>query len=88
MTSGRRKNFNKEMVRSRPVMYRPFTKQWRFSATGSIEAVYRMPRVSPSVELSDLVLAVTGKGEAVTHAHRVMRMPYAPARDGTSPCVI
>ena len=43
-------------------MYRPFTKQWLFYSRAFNERVLQMPRIFPNDELSNKVIAVTGKG--------------------------
>ncbi|MDE0514069.1 MAG: hypothetical protein OXI88_20070 [Gammaproteobacteria bacterium] len=43
-------------------LYRPFTKQWQFYSRRFNERVYQMPQIFPNGELSNRVIAVTGKG--------------------------
>ncbi|MDE0041061.1 MAG: N-6 DNA methylase, partial [Candidatus Poribacteria bacterium] len=45
-----------------PCLYRPFTKQWQFYSRRFNEVVYQMPQLFPNGELSNRVIAVTGKG--------------------------
>ncbi|HBS26246.1 MAG TPA: damage-inducible protein, partial [Gammaproteobacteria bacterium] len=45
-----------------PAKYRPFGKQWMYFNRQLNEMVYQMPRIFPSVELPNRVIAVTGTG--------------------------
>ncbi len=43
-------------------MYRPFTKNWMFYSRRFNDRVHRFPRIFPNAELSNRVIAITGKG--------------------------
>ena len=45
-----------------PCVYRPFVKQWQFFSRRLNEMVNQMPRIFPTAELPNRVIAVTGKG--------------------------
>ncbi len=47
-----------------PSLYRPFTKQWVYFNRRFNERVYQMPRIFPETETENLVICVTGVGEA------------------------
>lgn len=44
--------------------YRPFTKQWLYYNRRFNERVYQMPRIFPSSSVKNLVICITGTGEA------------------------
>ncbi|WP_161799190.1 DEAD/DEAH box helicase [Pseudomonas fluorescens] len=59
---GRRFDFDPEcLIES---VYRPFTKQWLYFNRRFNEYVYQMPRIFPGPNIKNLVIVVTGTGEA------------------------
>ncbi|HFT1767708.1 TPA: DEAD/DEAH box helicase [Pseudomonas aeruginosa] len=62
LVKGRRFDFDAEcLVKS---VYRPFTKQWLYFNRRFNEYVYQLPRIFPEPNVKNLVIVVTGTGEA------------------------
>ena len=54
-----------DVLKCRVSMYRPFCKQYLYFEPNCINTVYRIPSMFPTLEASNQVIGVTGKGETV-----------------------
>ena len=69
LAKGRKFEFERASVM--PSLYRPFDKQWMYFNRTFNERVLQMPRIFPEKQVENLVICVTGLGEATTFSSMI-----------------